>query len=153
MTEKVSISKEVTIDGAGFTITGKSDDANENIEVRKGTLTMKNAKLTGFGSEAETASVGAIQIPATATGAKVVADNLTVEKFNRAAFDLRVGSFEIKNCTINCNNDAENRLNKGVLAWDSNGTIENCAISGVDSTYVEWSANGIEVYGASKVDV
>ena len=156
LTEKVSISKEVTIDGAGFTITGKSDDANVNFEVTNGTLTMKNAKLTGFGDTASTVTgAGVFKIPSNSANAKIVAENLTVEKFNRAAFDARAGEFTITNTTIDCDNGQTERLTKGIVAWGGavKGQVSGCTITGSNSTYEGWSANGIEISSGSTVAI
>ena len=156
LTEKVSISKEVTIDGAGFTITGKSDDDNVNFEVTNGTLTMKNAKLTGFGDTASTVTgAGVFKIPSSSANAKIVADNLTVEKFNRAAFDARAGEFTITNTTIDCDNGQTERLTKGIVAWEGavKGQVSGCTITGSNSTYEGWSANGIEISSGSTVAI
>ncbi len=156
LTEKVSISKDVTIDGAGFTITGKSDDANVNFEVTDGTLTMKNAKLTGFGDTASTVTgAGVFKIPSNSANAKIVAENLTVEKFNRAAFDARAGEFTITNTTIDCDNGQTERLTKGIVAWEGavKGQVSGCTITGSNSTYEGWSANGIEISSGSTVAI
>ena len=156
LTEKLTINKNVTIDGAGFTITGKSDDANVNFEVTNGTLTMKNAKLTGFGDTASTVKgAGVFKIPSSSANAKIVADNLTVEKFNRAAFDARAGEFTITNTTIDCDNGQTERLTKGIVAWEGavKGQVSGCTITGSNSTYEGWSANGIEISSGSTVAI
>ena len=119
LTEKVSISKEVTIDGAGFTITGKSDDANVNFEVTNGTLTMKNAKLTGFGDTASTVTgAGVFKIPSNSANAKIVAENLTVENFDRGRLLMPalVNSPSPIPPSIGDNGQTE-RLTKGIVAW------------------------------------
>lgn len=151
LTEKISIPKDVTIVGNGKTITGKTDSTEVYFEITAGTLNISNAKLTGFGDTAATQTgFGVFKIPSTASNAKIIASGLTVEKFNRAAFDVRNGAFEIKDCVINCDNGQEAALTKGIVAgYDANGTVtgsvEGCTITGSNSTYEGWSSNGIEI--------
>ncbi len=157
--EKLSIDKDVTIVGNNHTITGKSDDAGVYFEINGGTFTISDAVLTGFGDKADTVTgTGVFKIPASATGAKLVASGLKVEKFNRAAFDVRNGSFEITNSTIDCDNGQEKLLTKGVVAgYDAagavSGSISGCTITGSNSTYEGWSASGIEISSGANVTV
>ncbi|MBS6883449.1 MAG: S-layer homology domain-containing protein [Clostridiaceae bacterium] len=159
VTEKISISKDVTIIGNEKTITGKTDSTDAYFEITGGTLNISNAKLTGFGDTAGTLTgYGVFKIPSTATNAKIIASGLTVEKFNRAAFDVRNGAFEIKDCVINCDNGQESALTKGIVAgYDKTGTVtgsvEGCTITGSNSTYEGWSSNGIEISAGATVTI
>lgn len=159
LTEKVTISKDVTIIGEANTISGVENSTEVCFEITGGTLHISNATLTGFGKTAATTSgAGVFKIPDSTEDAKIVAEELTVEAFNRAAFDVRSGSFEITECTINCDNQQANRLTKGVVAGYSGegavtGTVFACTITGAGSTYEGWSANGIEVSCGANVTV
>ena len=156
LTEKLTINKAITLEGNNKTITGKADDTGVYFEITSGTFTISDAKLTGFGHTAETVTgAGVFKVPDSASDAKIVATNLTVEKFNRAAFDLRSGSFELKDCNINCDNGAEKLLTKGIVAWTGavKGTVTGGTIIGSNSTYEGWSANGIEISAGSEVTV
>ena len=161
MTEKLTINKNITIVGGDYTITGVSNDVSVYFEISGGVLTISDATLTGFGDTAATSTgTGVFKIPAEADASTsgIVATGLTVEKFNRAAFDVRQGSFTIEDCTINCDNGQSDMLTKGVVAgYSSNssvtGTIKNSTITGSNSTYTGWSANGIEVSVGASVTV
>ncbi len=165
MTEKLTINKNITIVGGDYTITGVSNDVSVYFEISGGVLTISDATLTGFGDTAATSTgTGVFKIPAEADASTsgIVATGLTVEKFNRAAFDVRKGSFTITDCIINCDNGQKNMLTKGVVAgYDDNssvtGTITGGQINGADSDFATedgsgWTASGIEVsVGASVV--
>lgn len=156
----ITIRNNLTLDGASHTIYGMADDTAVNFTITGGTFTVKDATLTGFGDAASSSVTGAgvFKIPNTASSAKLVADGLTIEEFNRAAFDIRNGDFKITDCEINCDNGQTDRLTKGIVAgYDSTGTvtgsISGCTITGSDSTYEGWSASGIEVSSGAKVTV
>lgn len=159
LTEKITIAKDVTIVGNGKTITGKADSTEVYFEVTGGTLNISGAKLANFGNTAGSLTGhGVFKIPSTANKAKIVASGLTVETFNRAAFDVRNGEFEIKDCVINCDNGQEATLTKGIVAgYDATGTVtgsvDGCTITGSNSTYEGWSSNGIEISAGAKVTI
>lgn len=156
---KVTITADVTINGHDKTITGKTDSTDVYFEITGGTLTISNATLMNFGNTSGTVvGAGVFKIPNTASGAKLVATGLTIKDFNRAAVDVRNGAFEIQNCKIDCDNKQTNLLTKGVVAgYDATGvvtgSIENCEITGPNSTYDGWSANGIEVSCGATVTI
>ena len=162
---KLTIDHNLTIVGGGHTITGVSDNVSVYFEINGGVLTISDATLTGFGDTAATSTgTGVFKIPAEADAntSGIVATGLTVENFNRAAFDVRQGKFTITNCIVNCDNGQENMLTKGVVAGYSSdssvtGTITGGEINGADSDFATedgsgWTASGIEVsVGASVV--
>ena len=156
---KVTITGDVTINGNQKTITGSTNSTDTYFEITGGTLTISDATLTGFGDTAgTTVGAGVFKIPSTASGAKLVATGLTIEKFNRAAVDVRNGGFELQNCKIDCDNKQTQSLTKGVVAgYDSTGTvtgsIKECEITGPNSTYKGWSASGIEVSCGATVTI
>lgn len=156
---KVTITADVTINGHDKTITGKTDSTDVYFEITGGTLTISNATLMNFGNTSGTVvGAGVFKIPNTASGAKLVATGLTIKDFNRAAVDVRNGAFEIQNCKIDCDNKQTNLLTKGVVAgYDATGvvtgSIKHCEITGPNSTYDGWSANGIEVSCGATVTI
>ena len=156
----VVIAGDETINGNGFTITGASDDTSVNFTVNKGTLTLNDVKLTEFGDKGATDSgIAVVKVPANADAAtKVVANKVTVDKFCRAAFDIRSGSFELTDCTISCVPTVEqNSLTKGVIAGlginPVTGTITNTTITNSASTYEDWDTAGVEVYNNASVTI
>lgn len=166
LTQKVTIDKDITLVGEDHTIAGVSNDAGVYFEIKGGVLTISDATLTNFGNTAATSTgTGVFKIPAEADAATsgIVATNLMVQDFNRAAFDVRQGSFTITDCTINCDNGQPNMLTKGVVAGyadDSQvtGTITGGSISGADSDFTSedgsgWTASGIEVSVGANVTV
>ena len=136
-----------------------ANDAGVYFEITGGTFTVENVTMTGFGDKAGTVTgAGVFKIPDTANGAKIVANNVNVNNFNRAAYDVRKGTFEITGGTIDCDNGATERLTKGIVAgYSSNssvaGTVKDTVINGANSTYEGWSANGIEVSAGGTVTV
>ena len=159
LTEKVSITKDVILEAGNFTVTGSTSNAAVYFEITGGTFTVNGGKFTSFGNTADTVTgAGVFKIPATASDASIQATGVTVEAFNRAAFDVRNGEFALKDCTINCDNSQKNRLNKGVVAgYDATGTVTGSVtggeIKGVNSTYEGWSASGIEISSGATVTV
>ena len=163
LTQKLSISNTVTIDGGGNNIYGDSDNYAVYIEVTGGTFTITNAKLSQFAGSIGTESRnGVIKVLDTANeGVKLIASDLEVTDFNRSAFDISAGSFEISNVTIDCGNtntDKETILTKGLLVGINNGktvtgTIKDSKISNSYSSYEEWSTSAIEVYNGANVSV
>ena len=159
LTEKVTVDKSVTLNAGEHTITGVTSDAGVYFEITGGTFTVSGGTFTNFGDTAGTVTgAGVFKIPSTAENAEIVATNVTVEKFNRAAFDVRNGAFAITDCTINCDNEQTSRLTKAVVAgYDEKGTVSGtvtgCKITGSNSTYEGWSASGIEISAGSTVTV
>lgn len=157
--DKVTISSDVTINGHDKTITGKTDSTDVYFEITGGTLTISDATLTAFGDTTTTVTgTGVFKIPTTAQEAKLVATDLKIQNFNRAAVDVRNGAFELQNCKIDCDNQQTQSLTKGVVAgYDSTGTvtgsIKECEITGPNSTYEGWSSNGIEVSCGAAVTI
>ena len=153
--QKIKINKTITLVADGHTVTGNSSDPDVNFEVDRGVFEIKGGTFTGFGNNAGTkvgAAVFKIPADAIAENASIYAHGVTVEKFNRAALDARTGRFGIENSTINCANSQGQHLTKGIVAgYDSNSSMHiknyvlNSTITGSDSTYDDWSANGIEV--------
>ena len=156
MTSKVVIDKNLTIDGNDKTITGAADDAGVNFEVTNGTVTFKNAVVTGFGKNAATNNDITVFL---VTGDSTVfnAEYLTVNEFCRAAFAIEGGEFNIENCEIDCSNNTQNHLTKAVSvkagASKVEGSITNTKISGANSTYANWSTAGIEIFTNASVKV
>lgn len=159
LTSQVTISHNVTLNAGVYKISGDTDAVNVNFEITGGTFTVNGGTFTGFGDTAGTVTGAAVfKIPDTANGAKIVANGTEVEKFNRAAFDVRNGEFELTDCVINCDNGAEEILTKGIVAGYAStgnvtGKVTGCKISGSDSTYEGWSASGIEVSAGATVEV
>lgn len=158
MTEKITINKSVTLNAAYHTITGVSDNADVNFEITGGTFTVKDGTFTGFGDKITTVDKAAVfKIPSTASNARIEATIVTVKNFNRAAFDVRSGSFKLTDCQIDCDNGQDQRLTKGVVAgYDTaavTGTLSYCRINGAKSDYKGWSASAIEVSAGATVDV
>lgn len=157
--DKVTISSDVTINGHDKTITGKTDSTDVYFEITGGTLTISDATLTAFGDTTTTVTgTGVFKIPTTAQEAKLVATDLKIQNFNRAAVDVRNGAFELQNCKIDCDNQQTQSLTKGVVAgYDSTGTvtgsIKECEITGPNSSYEGWSSNGIEVSCGAAVTI
>ena len=155
LTQKIKINKSIFLNAGNYTVTGNSDDPDVNFEVDNGVFDITGGTFTGFGNNAGTkvgAAVFKIPADAIAENASIYAHGVTVEKFNRAALDARTGRFGIENSTINCANSQGQHLTKGIVAgYDSNSNMHiknyvlNSTITGSDSTYDDWSANGIEV--------
>ena len=162
MTQKANISKDVTINGNGFTITGDEDNNGVYFEVAGGTFTLDNVTLDKFGPSAGTNSgVAVIKVPGTADAAtKIVANDVNVTNYCRSAYDIRSGSFEITGGTINpgaVGDGTNNRLTKGIMAgMGSNkvtGTVTDVTITNSASNYDDWNTAGIEVYKNADVTV
>lgn len=164
VTEKVTIQKTITIDGNGHNIYGQNNDNTICFEILDGTFTIKNANVSKFGGAVGTQSaLGVFKVPETASSnTKVNASNLTVTDYNRSAFDIRSGSFEITDCTINCDNtysttDGMSLLTKGILAGIGDnavtGNVKATIITNSKSLYEEWSTSAIEIYNNANVTV
>ena len=164
LTEKLTINKNVTIDGAGFTITGQNASADVYFEIKDCHFSISDATLTDFGGNTPRvtgAGVFKVQPEADAEKTSVTATDLKIKNFNCAAFDIRQGKFTITNCEIDCNNvyepkegETNTKLTKGIVAGyntasDVEGTVTGGSILGANSNFDSWTSNGVEVsYGA-----
>lgn len=164
LTEKLTINKNVTIDGAGFTITGQNASADVYFEIKDCHFSISDATLTDFGGNTPRvtgAGVFKVQPDADAEKTSVTATDLKIKNFNCAAFDIRQGKFTITNCEIDCNNvyepkegETNTKLTKGIVAGyntasDVEGTVTGGSILGANSNFDSWTSNGVEVsYGA-----
>lgn len=164
LTEKLTINKNVTIDGAGFTITGQNASADVYFEIKDCHFSISDATLTDFGGNTPRvtgAGVFKVQPEADAEKTSVTATDLKIKNFNCAAFDIRQGKFTITNCEIDCNNvyepkegETNAKLTKGIVAGyntasDVEGTVTGGSILGANSNFDSWTSNGVEVsYGA-----
>lgn len=162
LTEKVTISRTVTIDGDNHTITGDVDNREVYIEVTEGTFTLSDVTLKDFGGEAATASgVAVIKVPDDATNVKVITNNVNFENFCRSAYDIRSGYFEITGGTIDCGNNktgtSNSKLTKGIVAGlgtnKVSGKVSGVTITNSASNYTEWDSSAIEVYTNADVDI
>lgn len=163
LTSKLTIDKDITINGKSYAIKGDTNSTAVYIEITGGTTILKNVSLTEFGNSKKTNGRNAVvMIPDKLdpdTDAKVIADNVTMDKFCRSGFDIRSGSFEIKNSFIDCaaTNSDNQTLTKAVLAgMGSNpvtGTIVGTTITNSVSTYEDWSSSAIEVYNNANVSI
>ena len=161
LTKKLTINKNVTIDGNGKTITGNTNDAGVYIEVMGGTFNLSNATLKDFGGAVGTQSGNAvIKVPSTAAeDTKVNTTNVNVSDFNRSAYDISAGTFSITDGTIDCTNSntANTILTKGIKAGGTSskisGTISDVAIMNSASKYEEWNTAAIEIYSNADVDI
>lgn len=164
LTEKLTVSNTVTINGNGYTIHGQNNNYNVYIEVTNGTFTMNNVKLSEFGGEIESqSSYGVIKVPDTASAdVKVIATDVSVTDYNRAAFDIRSGSVEISNSEINCLNtyaEAEGTklLTKGILLGGGSnkvtGNITGVTVTNPKSTFDDWATSAIEVYSNTDIAI
>lgn len=163
LTEKLTINKNVTIQGGGHAIKGQADDKSVYIEVTGGTFALSNATLKDFGGTVSGASGEAvIKVPATAAAGTVVkATNVNVSNFSRSAYDIRSGSFVITGGSIDCTNgvtgESNSKLTKGILVGlGSNkviGSITGVNVTMSASNYADWNTAAIEVYNNANVTI
>lgn len=163
LTEKLTVNKDVTIQGNGNTIFGQPDNKGVYIEVTGGTFALSNVTLKDFGGTVSGASGEAvIKVPATAAAATVVnATNVNVSNFSRSAYDIRSGSFAITGGSIDCTNGvaggSNSKLTKGILVGLGSNKVTG-SITGVNvtmsaSNYADWNTAAIEVYNNAHVTI
>lgn len=161
LTSKVTISKDITLNGNNHKITGVANNADVNFLVTSGTFKISNVTLTGFGSSAGTDSgIAVIKVNSGATGTNVIANNVNIKDYCRSAYDIRAGRFEITGGTINSGTDASgsnSKLTKGIMVGygssTATGTITGVTITNSASNYDDWNTAGIEVYKNGSVDI
>lgn len=163
LTEKLTINKNVTIQGGGHVIKGQADDKGVYIEVTGGTFALSDVTLKDFGGTVSGASGEAvIKVPATAAAGTVVkATNVNVSNFSRSAYDIRSGSFVITGGSIDCTNgvtgESNSKLTKGILVGlGSNkviGSITGVNVTMSASNYADWNTAAIEVYNNANVTI
>lgn len=163
LTEKLTVNKDVTIQGNGNTIFGQPDNKGVYIEVTGGTFALSDVTLKDFGGTVSGASGEAvIKVPATAAAATVVkATNVNVSNFSRSAYDIRSGSFAITGGSIDCTNgvtgESNSKLTKGILVGLGSNKVTG-SITGVNvtmsaSNYADWNTAAIEVYNNANVTI
>lgn len=163
MTTKATISKNVTINGNSYIITGVKDNRDVYFEVTDGVFRVNNVTLKDFGGTAPTKSgVAVIKVPDTAAAdTEIVTNNVNFENFCRSAYDIRSGSFEITSGMIDCANevtgDSSTKLTKGILAGLGKnkvaGTVSGMTFTNSNSNYEDWNSSAIEVYQNADVSV
>lgn len=160
LSEKLTIDKAITLEGNNNTITGKKDSADVYIEITGGNVTIQNLKAKDFGGNAATTGQwGLFKVPEGdgTTEGKLVLNKVTASNFNRAAVDVRKGTFAISDCTFDCANESTSKLTKGVLAQNVTGTIANTTITNAETTFTEegnaWNTNAVETWGNTKLTI
>lgn len=168
LTNTITVNKNVSISGKDphgsiHTIIGDNEKVYSAFVINSGKFSIEDVKVTQFGGNHEVGSKAVFSVPKTATDTNFEAKNVNVSDFNRTAFDIRSGSFGIRECVIDCKNtysqnpNAEKVLTKGILAGlgtnKVEGLIEDIEIKGADSKYDEWDSAGIEIYTNADVTI
>ena len=135
---EVEINKSLTIDGAGFAIYGVNENAGgeyHDIFISGGDVTIQNVKLTEFGGAAGVDyNTYPIWTPRAYTG-NLTLKNVTVDKFDRTAFNLCGGTVLVDGCTITGDPTGENAFQGGIESLDAVVTVKDTTITGAGSTY------------------
>ena len=136
---EIAISKALTIDGAGYTVYGVNDYAYDGVHDHdiyisgSGDVTIKNVTLANFaggvGNNMRTYPIWTGQ----AYEGTLTLDNVTVQNFNRTAFNLNGGTVVVTNCTITGDTTKEAYFQEGIGVYNANVTIVDTAISNVGS--------------------
>ena len=136
---EIAISKALTIDGAGYTVYGVNDYAydgehDHDIYISGSSdVTIKNVTLANFAggvsNNMRTYPIWAGQ----AYAGTLTLDNVTVQNFNRTAFNLNGGTVVVTNCTITGDTTKEAYFQEGIAVYNANVTIVDTAISNVGS--------------------
>lgn len=159
--DTIDVTKDITIEGNGATIKGNNSKAYPAFNITDGSFEIKNATLTDFGGNVYTKQETAVFYVA-AGADSFTADTVIIKNFNRMGISVADGTYSIKNCTIECENEyaknSNNTLTKGIrIGYDENGkaigTISETTITGA-VVHPEWSASAIEVFynGNATVD-
>lgn len=158
--DTINIDKSITIDGNGFKILGNNSKAYSAFNITDGSFEIKNATLTDFGGNVYTKQETAVFYVA-AGADSFTADTVTIKNFNRMGISVADGTYDIKNCTIECSNEyaqSNETLTKGIrIGYAENskatGTISGTTITGA-VVHPDWSASAIEVFynGNATVD-
>ena len=161
LTETANITKSIVIDGNGHTITGDNNKAYSAFKITGGSFEIKNATLTDFGGNVYTKQETAVFYVAAGANS-FTADTVIIKNFNRMGISVADGTYDIKNCTIECENDYhapdKPTLTKGIRigyaeGCEATGTISETTITGA-VVHPDWSASAIEVFynGNATVD-
>ena len=161
LSSTLNITKDLTIEGQGKTISGNNDSAYVAFNHTNGTFTMNNVVLKEFGGNTAVGSGKAV-VKTDGVNAKLYMSNVTIEDFNRAAVDIvSANDFVLDSLNIDCNNSyaGSNKLTKGIAVGldpkgnRAKGTIVNTNIKNSASNYEEWSSSGIEIYDGADVTI
>lgn len=151
--DTIDVAKDITIEGNGATITGDNDTAYSAFNITDGSFEIKNATLTDFGGNVYTKQETAV-FYVSAGADSFTADTVTIKNFNRMGISVADGTYDIKNCTIECENDyakaGTKTLTKGIRVGyaegcKATGTISKTTITGA-VVHPNWSASAIEVF-------
>ena len=144
-----SIYGDNEFNGLGFFfVTGPQD----------GTVTFSSLNIRQFGSLASLAQP-AMHAPvyvAKANKAHIVLNNLRITEFNRTGVLLANGTFDVRDCYIDC---TPMRTGSGSLAYGidthnlASGTILRTTIVNVRSEYDGWSAAAITPGGTAEINI
>ena len=134
---EIGINKALTIDGGGFTIYGVSDYAgtsDHDIYISgSGDVTIKNVTLADFGGAVPVSGRTYPIWTGSAYAGTLTLDTVTVQDFNRTAFNLNGGTAVVTNCTITGNTTKESYFQEGIGVYNANVTIVDTDISDVGS--------------------
>ena len=160
--EKLTISKDLVLDGNGFTIYGQEDDPSVSIEVTAGTFRISDVTLKDFGGAAEgLPGAAVIRIPSTADpDTALIAADVHVVNFHGSAYDIGAGTFSITGGTIDCahSNAGTTGLASGIRAGGTAGKVTGI-ISRVtvtasgDRDGAGWGAVAMEIRSNADVEV
>lgn len=168
----VAINKNLTIDGAGYTITGVSDAGSGNVGspseindstvhgfyIKGGDVTIKNVTLTQFGDTDYVNKFGYTPVlTSTSYTGKLTLQNVNIDKFNRQAICAFGGTLTVTGGTITANAE-----NKGTgfdqfqqpieVRGSTTATIDGVTITGGGSN-VGYSGGAIVAFPGSTATV
>lgn len=134
---KLEISQAVTIEGGNHTLYGLSgyagSDYHEVLIGGSGNVTFKNMKFSEFGNEVSLSTKMMPIATRSAYTGKTTLDGVTIDKFNRIAFNPNGGTFEVTNCTITgCAGSGKNSyVQGGIEIYYATGIISDTTINGI----------------------
>ena len=136
---EITIDKALTIDGAGYTVYGVNDYAYDGVHDHdiyisgSGDVTIKNVTLANFAGGVSNNMRTYPIWTGSAYAGTLTLDNVTVQNFNRTAFNLNGGTVVVTNCTITGDTTKEAYFQEGIGVYNANVTIVDTAISNVGS--------------------
>lgn len=142
---EIAISKALTIDGAGYTVYGVNDYAYDGVHDHdiyisgSGDVTIKNVTLANFAGGVSNNMRTYPIWTGSAYAGTLTLDNVTVQNFNRTAFNLNGGTVVVKDCTITGDTSKDSYFQSGIEAYNANVTVQGTTtITGTGSNLVDW---------------
>lgn len=158
--EPLTISRDLILDGNGFTIYGQAEDPSVCIQVTGGTFRLSDVTLQDFGGAAEGRSeTGVIRVPASAEpDTAVILSDVHWKNFSSLGFHIEAGSFTLTGGTMDFGGVSQGTgpitgIRIGGVDRRVTGTLSGVTVVDSASDTADRDTTALEILNNAEVDV